>query len=94
MLARHTIPIEWQNRFIPSLKNSHNILSSQASLQLQKKVTINKTQRSSSGQAMGTVSQASRVQRHIAGGNMTDLYDVNVALLDGELYAFERGLYV
>lgn len=42
---------------------------------------------------MGTVSQASRVQRHIAGGNMTDLYDVNVALLDGELYAFERGLY-
>ncbi|CAA0151092.1 hypothetical protein AB901B6_00143 [Acinetobacter baumannii] len=43
---------------------------------------------------MGTVSQASWVQRHIAGGSMTDLYDVNVALLEGEFYAFERGLHV
>ncbi len=43
---------------------------------------------------MGTVPQASWVQRLIAGGSMTDLYDVNVALLDGEVYAFERGLYV
>ena len=43
---------------------------------------------------MGTVSQASRFQRLIAGGSMTDLYDVNVALLDGELYAFEGALHV
>lgn len=43
---------------------------------------------------MGIVSQASWFQRHIAGGSMTDLYDVNVALLDGELYAFERGIHV
>lgn len=43
---------------------------------------------------MGTVSQASRVQRLIAGGSMTDLYDVNVALLYGELYAFEGALHV
>ncbi|SEO13152.1 hypothetical protein SAMN04487817_101552 [Acinetobacter sp. yr461] len=43
---------------------------------------------------MGTVSQASWVQRLIAGGSMTDLYDVNVALLDGELYAFEGALHV
>ncbi len=39
---------------------------------------------------MGMLSQASRVQRHIAGDGMTNLYDVNVALLEGELYAFER----
>ncbi|YCO59254.1 Uncharacterized protein ACL9Z5_002535 [Acinetobacter calcoaceticus] len=43
---------------------------------------------------MGAVSQASRVQRHIAGGSMTDLYDVNVALLESELNAFESGLHV
>ncbi len=43
---------------------------------------------------MGTVPQASRVQRLIAGGSMIDLYDVNVALLGSELYAFERGLHV
>lgn len=43
---------------------------------------------------MGTISQASWIQRHIAGGSMTDLYDVNVALLDSELYAFERGMHV
>lgn len=43
---------------------------------------------------MGTISQASWIQRHIAGGSMTDLYDVNVALLECDLYTFERGLYV
>lgn len=40
---------------------------------------------------MGVVSQASRVQRHIAGGSVKDLYHVNVALLDSKLYAFKRG---
>lgn len=43
---------------------------------------------------MGTVSQASRVQRLIAGGSMTDLYDVYVELLESEFNAFERGLHV
>lgn len=43
---------------------------------------------------MGTVSQASWVQGLIAGGSMTDLYDVNVALFGSELYAFERAMYV
>ncbi len=43
---------------------------------------------------MGTVSQASWLQRLIAGGSMTDLYHVNVALLHSEIYAFERGLDV
>ena len=43
---------------------------------------------------MGTVSQASWVQRLIAGGSMTDLYDVNVALLEGDHSAFERRLHV
>ncbi len=43
---------------------------------------------------MGTISEASWVQRHIAGGSMTDLYDVNVTLLESEIYAFERGLHV
>lgn len=43
---------------------------------------------------MGAVSQASRVQRLIAGGGMTDLYDVNVALLHSEFYTFERSLHV
>jgi len=43
---------------------------------------------------MGTISQASWVQRLIAGGSMTDLYVVNVALLHSEFYAFERGIHV
>ncbi len=43
---------------------------------------------------MGTVSQASWFQRHIAGGSMSDLYDVNVALLESELNAFEGALHV
>lgn len=43
---------------------------------------------------MGTVSQASWFQRHIAGGSMIDLYDINVAFLESELYAFERGIHV
>ncbi|WP_265733872.1 hypothetical protein [Acinetobacter baumannii] len=43
---------------------------------------------------MKILSQTSRLQRLIEGGSMTDLYDVNVALLHGELYAFERSLHV
>ncbi|MFW2723796.1 hypothetical protein ACN6QQ_14600, partial [Acinetobacter baumannii] len=41
-----------------------------------------------------SISQTSWLQRLIDGGSMTDLYDVNVALVHGELYDFERGLYI